>query len=173
MMMQILLQTPRWVFVLFLALLGLGVMQLAPRLASLRRVSLVPIAMTGLSLYGVISAFPDQPLSLLAWAACAGLAALAMLSRPLPAGTRYDAAVRHFQLPGSSVPLALMMGVFFTKYVAGVALAQAPELAAQAGFAFAFSACYGLFSGLFIGRAARLWRLAAVAGAVAPHAVSV
>lgn len=160
-LIQILTHTPRWVFVLFLALLALGLQHLAARRVTLRRVAVLPVAMTGLSVWGVVSAFAAQPAALLAWALSAALTAALLLRRPAPRGTRYDAATRRFELPGSAVPLVLMMGVFFTKYAAGVALAQAPQLAAQAGFALAFSTLYGLFSGLFIGRAARLWRLAA------------
>jgi hypothetical protein len=169
-LVQILAHTPRWVFGLFFVLLALGVQQLFPRTATLRKVSLLPLAMTALSLYGVLSVF-SQPVVLLAWAACAALAALAVMSRPLPAGVRYDPASRSFRLPGSAVPLALMMGVFFTKYAVGVALSQAPHLAGQPGFSTAVCAIYGLFSGLFTGRAARLWKLAAHP-AVAPHAAA-
>jgi len=160
MAMQILLHTPRWVFALFFVLLVAGVTQLVARRASLRRVSLLPLAMVGLSLYGVASAFAAQPLALLAWAVTGGLAMLAVLSRSLPAGTTYDGTTRQFMLPGSALPLALMMGIFFTKYAVGATLTMLPTLAQQSGFALAVSALYGAFSGVFLGRAIRLWRLA-------------
>lgn len=160
MLTQILLHTPRWVFVLFFALLALGAQQLFARQATLRRVSLLPVAMLGLSLYGVLTAFAAQPLALVAWAGCAATAAALVARRPLPSGVRYDAATRRFRLPGSAVPLALMMGVFFTKYAVGATLSQAPQLASQFGFALGCGALYGTFSGLFVGRAARLWQLA-------------
>jgi len=53
-----------------------------------------------------------------------------------------------------------MMGIFFTKYVVGVLLAMHPELAHQVAFAVGISALYGVFTGIFTGRAIRLWRLA-------------
>ena len=53
-----------------------------------------------------------------------------------------------------------MMGIFCTKFAAGVALAQQPALAQSAAFGWASSALYGTLSGVFLGRAARLWRLA-------------
>jgi hypothetical protein len=171
MLIQILMHTPRWVFVLFFALLAFGVQQLFARTATLRRISVLPVALLALSLAGVASTFAAQPLSLAVWALCAGAGTALTMTRPLPAGTRFDAATRRFSLPGSAAPLALMMGVFFTKYLAGVALSISPQLASQAGFAFAFSALYGLFSGLFAGRAARLWRLA-IAATQSPHALT-
>jgi hypothetical protein len=138
---------------------------------TLRRVSLLPVAMCGLAVYGVVSAFAAQPLALIAWAAGAALVAALVMRLPLPAGVQYDPATRRFSLPGSAVPLALMMGVFFTKYVAGVTLAMSPQLAAQAGFALGLSALYGVFSGVFIGRAARLWKRAAATTAAATQSL--
>jgi len=52
-----------------------------------------------------------------------------------------------------------MMGIFFTKYAVGVTLALQPALARDLPVALALSAVYGAFSGVFLARAARLWRL--------------
>jgi hypothetical protein len=159
-LMQVLVHTPRWVFILFFVLLAFGISQLVARAASLMRVSVLPVVMVALSLHGVATAFASQGMALLAWALPAAAAAGLVLARPLPAGTRYDAATRSFALPGSALPLALMMGIFFTKYAVGVSLAMVPELARAGSFALAISALYGAFSGVFLGRAIRLWRLA-------------
>jgi hypothetical protein len=63
-------------------------------------------------------------------------------------------------MPGSVVPLLLILGIFMTKWLVGVQLAIVPRLAADVGFALPVAALYGVFTGLFAGRAARLWRLA-------------
>ncbi len=160
MLVQILANTPTWVWGLLAALLALGASQLFTRSASLLRVMILPAAMTGLSLYGTLSVFGAAPAGLLAWCAAAGMAVPLVLRRPLPARTRYDAATRRFTLPGSGLPLLLILGIFLTKYVVGVMLAMRPALAGDAGFAPAVAALYGAFSGVFIGRALRLWRLA-------------
>ncbi|WHZ10718.1 MAG: hypothetical protein OJF60_001157 [Burkholderiaceae bacterium] len=163
MLMQILIHTPLWVFALFLLLLWLGLRQLLTSQLKLSRVTLLPLAMVGLSLYGVASAFgrsPGGPSALAGWAVGVALLAAIVLLRPLPAGVRYDAARRRFIVPGSVVPLALMMGIFFTKYVVGVKLALDPALAQHADFALVVGTLYGAFSGTFAARAARLWRLA-------------
>jgi len=160
MLMQILLHTPRWVFGLFAVLLALGLSQLANRRASLAKVSILPLAMLGLSFYGVMSAFAGYPWAVLGWVATLVGAAAAVSSRPLPQGTTYEPAARLFTLPGSAVPLVLMMSIFFTKYAVGVAMSLSPGLAQQAGFAWSVSALYGALSGVFLGRAVRLWRLA-------------
>jgi hypothetical protein len=161
MLLRILANTPPWVWGLLAALLALGISQMFTRTASLARVMALPAAMTGLALYGIFSAFGTAPATLLAWcAAAAALALPALLRRPLPAGTRFDAATRRFHLPGSPLPLLLILGIFLTKYVVGVMLAMRPALAAETNFALLVAALYGLFSGIFLGRALRLWRLA-------------
>lgn len=160
MILRILANTPPWVWGLLAALLALGISQMFARSASLPRVILLPAAMTGLALYGIFSLFGANPAALLAWCATAALAVPAVLRQPLPAGTRYDVAARRFVLPGSALPLLLILGIFLTKYVVGVTLAMEPALGGDALFAPAVSAVYGAFSGIFLGRALRLWRLA-------------
>jgi hypothetical protein len=160
MLLQILAHTPRWVFVLFFVLVWYGAKQLFANTVSLFRLTLMPVAMTGLSIYGLLSAFGDSPYALLGWAAGAAALAAFVLQRALPATTRYDAATRRFHLAGSGVPLALMMGIFFTKYGVGVTLVMHPAFAHQAGFTLGIATLYGAFSGIFLARALRLWKLA-------------
>lgn len=160
MLLQILTHTPKWVFALFALLVFLGVKQLAPSRPSLTRITLMPLAMVGLSVYGVVSSLGDQPMALAGFALAAlGMATLVLL-RPLPAAVSYAAGSQRFSLPSSAVPLALMMGIFCTKYSVGVALAMQPALAHQMAVAAAIGILYGAFSGLFAGRALRLWKLA-------------
>lgn len=160
MLLQIILHTPKWVFAVFALLLWLGCKQLLSGSVSLTKVTVMPIAMTGLSLAGVISAFGDSPGALLGWAVAAAALVLLVLQSPLPASTRYDRAAREFHVAGSAVPLVLMMGIFLTKYVVGVSLAMHPELRQQAAFGLVIPVLYGAFSGVFAARAVRLWKLA-------------
>ena len=160
MFMQILTNTPKWVFVLFVALVWLGLKQMLPRRVGLNRITIMPLAMTCLSLVGVTSAFSDSPQALLTW--FAGAAVAFTLNFQLPGSTQiaYDVASRRFQMPGSVVPLALFMGIFFTKYAVGMSLGMQPALVHNSGFALSIGALYGTFSGIFLARAAKLWRVA-------------
>ncbi|KQP43074.1 DUF6622 family protein [Pseudorhodoferax sp. Leaf274] len=163
MLIQILTHTPAWVFALFALLAWLGAKQLQDGSTHLARVAAMPVAMVALAVYGVAGAFGRSDagwLALAGWglAAAAALAAVARL--PLNPAVRYDPVSRRFFQPGSWVPLALMMGIFATKYAVGVLLAMHPGLAHQGGFATGISTLYGLFSGMFAGRALRLCRLA-------------
>ena len=160
MLLQILSSTPRWVFVLFAVLVWAGTRQLLASRVGLARVTVMPVALTGLAVYGVLSAFGDSPGALVGWAVAAVSLAALVLQRPLPATTRYDATTRRFHVAGSAVPLALMMGIFITKYIVGVALGMHPELAHRHDLALAIGTLYGAFSGVFAGRGIRLWQLA-------------
>nr|WP_162583700.1 DUF6622 family protein [Variovorax sp. PBS-H4] len=160
MLTQILTHTPRWVFVLFALLVWLGIKQMFASSVSLVRVTVLPVAMAGLSFFGMLSAFGDSPVALLGWAGAVSVLLLTVQRWPLPAATRYNAATRTFHLPGSAAPLALMMGIFFTKYAVGVLLAMHPEVARHTGFALGIGTLYGAFSGIFAARTLRLWKLA-------------
>lgn len=158
---RIVRSTPVWVWGLLAALLALGASQLRRRSVTLARISLLPLAMTALSLWGTVSAFgASAPLpQLLALWVLAVAGTFALLA-PGATTARYDAATRRFELPGSTVPLALIVGIFLLKWGVGVELALAPQRAHEVGFALAVAAAYGAISGVFLGRAARLWRLA-------------
>jgi membrane associated rhomboid family serine protease len=151
-------QTPHWVWGVFAALTVLGCKQSVPRRRSLRSATALPVAMALLSLYGVASAFSSQPLALLAWVT--GVAVALALSQGLRVwdGIRWLESERSVLMPGSWLPLVLLLGLFLTKYAAGVALSINPELAAEASTAGFVGLVYGAFSGVFLSRALAVWR---------------
>jgi hypothetical protein len=154
-------KTPVWVWGLLGALMALGISQLWDRSASLVRVSVMPVAMTGFSAWGLFSAFGSGSQFTTVLAVWLGTAAAVIAAvAPGRSAARYDAASRSYAIPGSVMPLLLIVGIFMTKYAVGVELAMQPQLVRDAGFALPVAAAYGVFSGMFAGRAARLWRLA-------------
>ena len=160
MLMQILTHTPKWVFVLFVGLLWLGLKQMLPRSMGINRATIVPLAMTALSLYGVVSVFGETPQTLLTWVVGAAVAFAVYFQLSSTAKIQYDAASRRFNVPGSVVPLILFMGIFLTKYAVGVSITLQPALAHDSSFALSIGMLYGAFSGVFLARAAQLWRVA-------------
>lgn len=162
---QIIQNTPLWVWALLAGLLGLGGSQLFDRHVGLVRAMVMPVAMTGLSVYGLATAFgkSGQAAAVLgAWLGAAiVIAAVALWLQPTaPKGTLYAGSSRSFYIPGSAMPLALILGIFLTKYFVGVELAMQPALARDGGFALQIAVLYGVFNGLFAARSLRLWRLA-------------
>lgn len=159
----ILRNTPGWVWGLLAALLALGISQVRSRMASMTRISVMPIAMGGLAIYGMVSAFGNSPNLAAVFGAwmLAALATIAVVMQfKLPEGTRFDAQTRSFHIPGSFVPLLLILGIFLTKYVVGVEVAMKPPLASDPQYTLVVGALYGAFNGIFTGRSLRLLRLA-------------
>ena len=159
---EIVRRTPVWVGLLLVALIVLGVSSVRSRDVSIGRLVLLPLVMIGLAAWGVQSAFGAgghlaELLGL--WAACGALLLAFGTRLAPPAGARFDAATRRVHLPGSWVPLLLILMVFLMKYGIGVQLAIEPALAQSSGFALAVTALYGLLSGLFAARALRVLRL--------------
>lgn len=160
MLTQIITKTPLFVWAILAFLVYRGLAMRHDREAGMRALAMLPLAMLGLSLQGVLGNFGAQPVPLAAWLVC--MLAGASLSWRLVDGagiatapaTSSDATISIIQR-GSWMPLALMMTIFVSKYVVAVALSIKPTLAADSLFAAASCALFGLCSGLFLGRAAR------------------
>ena len=161
--------TPTWVWGVLAALVALGASQLRDRTASLMRTSLVPVGMTAFSAWGMLSAFGGTPIAAEVLSVWIGIAVLVTAAvAPGRTAATYDPARREYRMPGSVVPMLIIVGIFMTKWLVGVQLAILPRLAADTAFALPVAAVYGVFNGLFAGRAARLWRLALGSGTTAP-----
>lgn len=160
MLIEILKRTPPWVFVLFFVLLAAGYSQSKTRTVSRAQVSILPAAMLALSLYGVFSAFGFAPVGLAGWLTGAAAAVWLGLALMVPRGVCYSEATKLFSIPGSWLPLALMMAIFFTKYAVGVSLARGLPLAGTSAFIGFISIAYGFLSGLFLARAIVVWHSA-------------
>ena len=160
MLIGIVQHTPHWVWWLLAALISLGVSQTQPRQRTLRAATAMPIAMTALSFCGVVSIFTQEAIALLAWAA-AMLAALAIShAAGIGSKVRWLAAEQRLLVPGSWVPLMLMLGLFVIRFGANVALAIHPDLRVDGLFAGSVSFAYGAFSGIFLARGLTMWRVA-------------
>ena len=156
MILDILEHTPVWVWIVFGALVLLGLQQSRTRDVSIARATILPVVMILLSLSGVVGAFGPVPFALAAWAAGVGLS-LALAGKAVAVrGASRSTQPGHLRIPGSFVPVMLIMAVFITKYSAGVALAINPSLAANTAVAVTLSLVYGVFSGLFWSRAQSL-----------------
>jgi hypothetical protein len=155
---EMLRRTPVWVWAVFATLVYLGYLQSRPRSVSRMRLFALPAAMLGLSLYGAWAGLGANPIVLPAWL-CGGFLAV-WLHRFFGQAQRvtYSPAARTFAVPGSWVPLGLMMTIFLVRYAIAVMIAINPSLRGNAAFLGAASAAFGLVSGIFIARSLRLVR---------------
>jgi hypothetical protein len=150
---------PLWPFALLAVLVALGYRQSRERLVQPRTLARLAAAMLALSLYGVMSTFGAALVPVLAWAA--GFAASVRLGGPVfaPRGlAREGDAVR---MPGSWVPLGLMLGIFLARFALGFAAGTQAEVLHEAWFVAAACAVLGLLSGGFAARAAAVRRFVA------------
>jgi hypothetical protein len=165
MIIDILEHTPVWVWLVLAALVALGLIQTRGRTVSRARAYTLPFVFIALSLSGVVRGAGSFPIALAAWTA--GAAAAWLLLRRAVAVRRASwlPAIASFHVPGSWLPLTLIVGLFLLKYAAAVAQALHPGLGIDTGFQGATNGIYGVFAGLFW---ARSWSLRALVRAAAP-----
>ena len=165
MLLEILRNVPAWVWLIFAALLALGLLSTRPRRLPTAVVLVLPAAMTALSAFTVMSAFGARGDGPTAWAV--GMVAALVFNQFVlgsPAGVRYGQG--RFELPGSWLPLALMMTIFCARFAIGLTAAVSPATAAAPRFIDAISAVLGFCSGMFLSRALVALRARSAAGAV-------
>jgi len=154
---EILRQTPSWVFGLFSVLLALGIMQSRPRRVSRSGILALPAAMAILSIYGTASAFGTAPEAWLGW--LVGLLGALWMGTVLRMSkdviTTTDGLGRI--VPGSWIPLVLMMAIFSTKYMVGMAFARQLTMVGLVPFVVGICVLYGAFTGLIAARALAIW----------------
>ena len=167
MLLQILNHTPVWVWFLLIALLALGLWQRRQRRVRPSQLLALPLALLVLGLWSMAPRFVAQPLLALAW--LAALLAAVQLGKhlPLPVAARWLADEQHLLLPGSWLPMVIIVCVFSLRYSTGVLMALHPEWRTMAAVQLPLALAFGAMSGVFLGRALGLWVLTRPA---APHA---
>lgn len=150
--MEIISKTPIWVFILFIVLVIVGLLQLKDRNVSLQKAIILPISMICLSFYGLISAFGLEIKSIFCWLIGLIIAVLLNLLLKLPKNSTYDTKLKIFFIKGSIIPFILIMSIFFTKYFVAVVIAKHLAILNELSFICGISFIYGVLSGLFFGR---------------------
>jgi hypothetical protein len=156
---QILSHTPIWVYGLFFTLLVFGLMQTRTRTVKMLPALLMPIGMIALSISGIYFSFGLRTIPLAAWATSVAIATAVGYIFFSDKRIHCEATGGRFFIPGSWVPLVVIMGIFFTKYVYAVMYATNAHISTPVLIG-ALSALYGVFSGYFSSRALNLIKLA-------------
>ena len=153
-MTQILVNTPIWVWVLLAALIALGLAQVPDRRVGIAVIPVLPIVIFASTAFALLAAFGPEPM-VAVFAICAALAGYGVNSFGLrsPRGVSWDATARQFHVPGSWLPLLLILLIFACRFAVGVAKATNPSLANAPGFAIAIAVVLGACCGVFVSRA--------------------
>ena len=154
--MQILKGTPIWVWAILAALLYLGSKQLKPRVVKRYSVLIAPVVFLFVGLMasgrGLVG-FTTWAVSLMTFAA------VTFFVWQPTAGARYEANGDRLHMPGSVVPMLLMLAIFLLNYVINVVLAVNPAYRSEMVWQVVPAFVLGALSGVFVGRAATLFRL--------------
>lgn len=152
---------PVWVPAVLLGLLALGWRLSRTRTVRPSALAAIAVAMFGFSLLGVASAFGADLPALLVWVAAYAAAAIGGARLVSSAGmARVGALVR---VPGSWLPMGLLVGIFAAKFVLGFAAGVRSPVLHDPAFVLAMSAALGLLSGGFGARAVAVHRFARAA----------
>lgn len=155
-LVQVVKGTPIWVWGILLALVVIGVKQLQPRVVTRYSVLIAPIVFL---LIGLVSAGRGM-VAFVAWVvALLSLAAFTLRVWKPTARARYDAAVDRLHLPGSPLPLVIMLSIFLLNYVVNVTMAINPALRSVMAWQVVPAILLGALSGVFLGRAATLFSM--------------
>lgn len=164
--MNTLKHIPPWVFFILAGLLWLGLSARKDRVIRWRVPIIVPIALTFMAITSLWAQYSDTHLllpAMLAWASLCALVAWRFANRPLPETFQYQPESAKFQLPGSYAPLAMYLGIFTFKFTVGFMSGTGMPIVNELFFVLGISGIYGLFSGVFLSNAWRLFQLRATA----------
>lgn len=162
----ILSHTPVWVWGLLTALIALGLSQTRQRRLAPWRLLMLPLVLFGLGLWSMAPGFMALPLSALVWLLALGTGASLLAGRPAQASTEWRPVDQRLRLPGSWLPLSLILGIFSLRYAANVGMAMNPGWRSAPELLLSLALLYGGISGLFLGRALALLKLTRVPAAV-------
>jgi hypothetical protein len=159
MVLQVITHTPPWVWGLLCALLGLGWMQSRPRRVDRWQLLVLPLTLLLVGMWSMAPGLVAQPLAAAVWVASLVLGLRLGLKLPRASATRWLPDQQRLQMPGSWLPMLIIVTIFVLRYVTGVAQALHPEWRHQFGVQATLAVAFGVLSGLFLGRAAGLWVL--------------
>lgn len=152
-MLDILRDTPLWVWCVAGFVLWRGHTLTKPQITSGGRLFALPAAFLAISLAAAVTTFKAGVPIYIVWALGALGTAFTWASRPPPKDLLYNSQNRTYRVPGSWAPLVLIVAAFCARYAIGIALARHDELRASTLFALSSAFIFGGISGAFLGRA--------------------
>jgi hypothetical protein len=155
---EIIARTPLWIWVLFAFLLFIGIRALRASTVSFVRLAILPLVFLAWGLSGFVTTYGLRPIGMAVWlvAVVIGFALGRVAVRAIE--IRADKERRLIRLPGSVVPLVLVLVIFATKYTLGVLSGMQPGISAVPLYMSVDVGVSGLLTGMFAGRIFALWR---------------
>lgn len=158
---QIFSHVPVWVWFILALLIVLGTRQSRPQSVTRKRLLVLPLVWLVFGAWGVQNGFAQAGsagLAMLAWAAGLLVSVGALVATGWPGQARFEPATGLYSVPGSWLPMLVMLGIFCARFAVGMALGLHPSLAHDSTFAGVASLSFGLLSGFFVGRSISILR---------------
>ncbi|MBV8500643.1 MAG: hypothetical protein JO006_02880 [Paucibacter sp.] len=162
---NVLSHVPLWVWAIFGYIVLIGLKQSKETRLTLRRLIVLPGLWLCFGAWGVIGRYGLLSLPTAAW--LAGLAiglglglGLMLRSGSAVEGARLDAEAELYVVPGSWLPLGLMLSIFVAKFAQGVLLSMHPQWASLLIVQLVTGLGFGTISGCMLGRTARILQVA-------------
>ena len=150
---------PTWVWAILGYIVVMGLKQTKEMQLSKLRLIALPGFWLIFGAWGVIGHYGWVSLPTAVW--IGGLAlGLTFVLRTVSINARYDAETSRYVVPGSWLPLALMLSIFCAKFAQGVTLAMHPQWGAMLSVQLATGLLFGTISGCMLGRSASILRSA-------------
>ncbi|MCP4177921.1 MAG: hypothetical protein GY756_09155 [bacterium] len=143
-MLSILQGTPFWVYLIFILLIKRGISACKENTISVKKVFIAPVVIFILSLHRINSVYLYSGFFI------CGLLIGYLIYRKMH--TSYDKETKKITMPGSIIPLILMIGVFAKGYYIGYLTSTSPALMHTPHIMMSIDIISGIFSGIFIGR---------------------
>jgi hypothetical protein len=145
MIIEIIKSTPTWVFLLFALLIFKGIMATQPKTIKLSKLFIMPILFLCLT---------KQKISYISEYFIVFLAIGCIIGWLIYKKTkiRTDKENKLLFLPGSIIPILLIIAAFTKGYLIGYTTAVYPKFAHTAAFKHSMMAISGILTGVFIGR---------------------
>jgi hypothetical protein len=151
--LDILRDTPYWVWCLLALVLWRGFALTRPHTTSRNRLLLVPGVFVLLSFDGAVTTFGWNSAIVAAWLAGLAIAAATWVRLSLPKRLALRNKDHSYELSGSWFPLTIIVLAFSVRYAIGILLAFHADLRHAVLFGAACAFVFGGLTGAFFGRA--------------------
>jgi len=149
---QTLTHTPWWVYLLLAYLLRMGIKASQTRIVALKKLFIIPIIFSAMSVHTVLDSFQLTGLAVGILASNLLLGIMIGWYQVYRLAIQVDRQHGLIQIPGTWSTLIIILIIFATKYYFGYELAMDPQLTEDLGFEFAMLGVSGVCTGLFIGK---------------------
>lgn len=149
---QALVHTPWWVYLLLAYLIKIDIQASKTRVASLKKLFILPTILLLMSIHTLITSFPINPFTLTIYIISILLGIALGFWQIYRLKIKIDKKHMLIQLPGTWSTLIVVLIVFAAKYFFGYELAVDPNLVKQTDFEIIMLGISGILTGLFVGR---------------------